>query len=79
MHTKLGYFTPILGLAVAALAIAAAPLASAAPPPTQPGPVATQSCTALGSAQTDCQSPGNAQIFVAPPQIDHLPYDGGAV
>jgi hypothetical protein len=89
MRVKLGYFTPILGSAAAAVAIAATPIAAAAPSPTQPETVATQSaepvapaqaqqsCTSSGM-QTVCRSPGNAQIFAAPPQVDYYTYDGGA-
>jgi hypothetical protein len=90
MRIRLGCFTPILGSVATAVAIAAAPIASAVPSATQSGTGATQStdpsapaqaeqsCTSLGSSQTVCQSPGNAQIFAAPPQVDYQPYAGGA-
>ena len=70
MRHKQKYITPLLA-ALAAAAIATAPIAAAAPS-------ATQSCTSSGSTQTDCQSPGNAQIYVAPPQVDYFTYRGGA-
>ncbi len=31
-----------------------------------------------GGTQNECQSPGNAQIYDAPPQVDYFPYAGGA-
>jgi hypothetical protein len=72
---------------LAALAIAVAPSAHAAPAST--GPVSgsdsaatqssqTQSCTAFGPNATSCQSPGNAEVYDAPPQVDYFPYAGGA-
>jgi len=92
VRIKLSYMTLLLGPAVAAVAIAAAPIATAAPTaasgPSQvaSGPAQDQSdpsqaqpsCDSLGGTQTECQSPGNAQIFDAPPQVDYFPYAGGA-
>ncbi len=89
MRNKQKSITPLLA-ALAAAAFATAPIAAAAPSATQSGTVATQSpdpsaptqaqqsCTSLGSSQTDCQSPGNAQVFVAPSQEDYFTYRGGA-
>jgi hypothetical protein len=37
-----------------------------------------QSCVSLGGTQNQCQSPGNVQIYDAPPQVDYFPYAGGA-
>ena len=72
-HNK-KYITPLLA-ALAAGALATAPIAAAAPSaPAQ----AQQSCAPVGSAQTDCQSPGNVQVYVAPPQVDYFTYRGGA-
>jgi len=70
---KQKYITSLV-TAFAAAAICTAPMAAAAPSATQ----AQQSCTPLSSAQTDCQSPGNVQVHVAPPQVDHFTYRGGA-
>lgn len=92
VRIKLSYMTLLLGPAVAAVAIAAAPIATAAPTAAsgpsqvasgpaqdQSGPSQAQpSCDSLGGTQTECQSPGNAQIFDAPPQVDYFPYAGGA-
>jgi hypothetical protein len=89
MRIKLGYFTAILGSTAAAVAIAAAPIAAAAQSSIHSETVATQStarsapavaqpsCTSSGT-QTACQSPGNVQVFAAPPKVDYLTYDGGA-
>jgi hypothetical protein len=83
------YLAPLLAAAATAVAIAAAPMAAAAPAQisasggagttgstsiTQP----QQSCLSLGGTQSQCQSPGNAQIYDAPPQVDYFPYAGGA-
>ena len=85
VRIKLSYMTPLLGPAVAAVAIAAAPIATAAPTaasgPSQDQSAPSQaqpSCNSLGGMQTECQSPANAQIYDAPPQVDYFPYAGGA-
>jgi hypothetical protein len=67
------YITPLLA-ALAAGALATAPIAAAAP---SASAQAQQSCSS-GSTQTVCQSPGNAQVFVAPQQVDYQTYTGGA-
>jgi hypothetical protein len=72
---QLGYFTPILGAAVAAIAISAAPLASA-DTSTPPGTL-QQSCSSSGGG-TVCQSPGNVQINDAPGPVQFYPYGGEA-
>jgi hypothetical protein len=85
MRIKLSYMTPLLVAAAAAVAIAAAPIATAAPTAAsgpsqvQSGPSQVQqSCTNLGGTQTECQSPGNAGVYDAPPQVTFFPYAGGA-
>src|SRR5882672_4640539 len=81
MRVKLNYVAPLLATGAAAVAIAVAPIAAAAPSqagasagPSEPA----QSCVTLGGTQSQCQSPGNAQIYDAPPQVDYFPYAGGA-
>jgi hypothetical protein len=85
MRIKLNYFAPLLA-AASAVAIAAAPIAAAAPSQGAAGAGAAassdsgqgqQSCVGLGGTQSQCQSPGNAQIYDAPPQVDYFPYAGG--
>ncbi len=36
-----------------------------------------RSCVSLGGTQSQCQSPGNAEVYDAPPQVDYFPYAGG--
>lgn len=85
MRVRLKFITPLLAAGVAGAAIAAAPMAAAEPAPVEPPPVATapasnseptrveQSCNNLGGTQTQCQSPGNVQIYDAPPQVNYFP------
>jgi uncharacterized membrane protein len=88
MRVKLNYFAPLLVTAATAVAVAFAPIATAAPSqgaagagsaaaPSDPGQ-SQQSCVTLGGTESQCQSPGNAQIYDAPPQVDYFPYAGGA-
>ena len=86
MRVKLNYFAPLLAVAASAVAIAVAPIAAAAPSQGAAGAGAAasgdssqgqQSCVGLGGNQSQCQSPGNAQIYDAPPQVDYFPYAGG--
>jgi hypothetical protein len=88
MRIRLNYFAPLLAAGTIAAAIAVAPIAAAATSQggssagpatdtsgsTQPG----QSCVTLGGTQSQCQSPGNAQVYDGPPQVDYFPYAGGA-
>jgi hypothetical protein len=78
MRLGLNHIAPLLAAGAAAVAIAAAPIATAAP--TAPGDPAQvqQSCAALGGTQSECQTPGNVQVYDAPPQVDYFPYAGGA-
>jgi hypothetical protein len=78
MQLGLNYIAPLLAAGAAAVAIAAAPVAAAAP--TAPGDNAQtqQSCANLGGTQTECQTPGNVQVYDSPPQVDYFPYAGGA-
>jgi hypothetical protein len=87
MRIKLNYIAPLLAAGAAAIAIAGAPTAVAAPAQPAAGASASsapgdlspaQQCTSLGGTQTVCQSPGNAQVYDSPPQVDYFPYAGGA-
>jgi hypothetical protein len=85
VRVRLKFITPLLAAGVAVAAIAVAPTAAADPTPVQSPPVAAapaanseparvaQSCTNLGGTQTQCQSPGNVQIYDAPPQVNYFP------
>ncbi len=86
MRVKRNYFGPLLAAAAATAAIAAAPIAAAAPSQDSGGAGTAastassqgqQSCVGLGGTQSQCESPGNAQIYDAPPQVDYFPYAGG--
>jgi hypothetical protein len=84
MRAKLNYFAPLLAAVTSAAAIAVAPIATAAPSQGAAGAGAAassnsgqQSCVGMGGTQSQCQSPGNAQIYDAPPRVDYFPYAGG--
>ena len=86
MPVRINFSASLLAVAATAGAIALAPSAMAAPNQgsANAGTAATsdqtqahQSCTSLGGTQSECQSPGNAQIYDAPPQVDYFPYAGG--
>jgi hypothetical protein len=87
MRVKLNYFAPLLAATATAVTMALAPVAAAAPSHDAPGagnaaapsePTAPhKSCVSLGSTQNLCQSPGNAEVYDAPPQVDYFPYAGG--
>jgi len=83
-----GYIASLLAAGAIAAAVAAAPIAAAAPSQgaSSAGSAATdssgsaqphQSCLTLGGTQSQCQSPGNAQVYDSPPQVDYFPYAGG--
>jgi hypothetical protein len=67
MRVRLNYIAPVLAAGTIVAAVAVAPIAAAAP-----------SQGASGGTQNQCQSPGNAQVYDAPPQVDFFPYAGGA-
>ena len=82
MGVNVNYFAPLLVAAwTIATAIAAAPTAAAAPSQgaasSRGSTQVRQSCVSLGGTQSQCQSPGNAQVYDAPPQVDYFPYAGG--
>jgi hypothetical protein len=78
MRLGLNHIAPLLAAGAAAVAIAAAPIATAArTAPGDPSQV-QQSCATLGGTQSECQAPGNVQVYDAPPQVDYFPYAGGA-
>jgi hypothetical protein len=75
----------LAGVGAVAVAVALAPCAKADPDAhsTGPGTAADssrvrESCVGLGGNTNACQSPGSAQIYDAPPQVDYFPYAGGA-
>jgi hypothetical protein len=88
MRVMLNYVAPLLAASTVLAATTVAPIATAATSqdassggtsaassgPTQPH----QSCVSSGSTLSRCQSPGNAQMYVAPGHLDYYPYTGGA-
>ncbi len=74
MRIRTPYLTTLLTAGAAALAIAAAPLATAAPTRAAPTPV-PQSGSATGGG-SECQSPGNVEIYDSPPPVSFEPYGG---
>ena len=91
MKTKLTYIAPLLVAGGVAVAIAVGPVAAAASGQAAAGAAggngatapsdssqSAQSCVSLGTTHNLCGSPGNAQIYDAPPQVDYFPYGGGA-
>jgi hypothetical protein len=86
MRVTWNYAAPFLAAAATVAAIAAAPVAAASSSQPTAGAGAStssdsspqQSCVSLGGTQSQCQSPGNAQVYDAPPQVDYFPYAGGA-
>jgi hypothetical protein len=67
MRIRCSHITTLLAAGAAALAIAAAPTASAA------DAVSSSSCNVAGGG-TECQSPGNVEIYDSPPPINFDPY-----
>jgi hypothetical protein len=88
MQVKLNYFAPLLAAGTIVAALAFAPIAAATTGQGAPDSGAAtassgstqpvQSCVTLGGTQSQCQSPGNSQVYDAPPQVDFFPYAGGA-
>ena len=87
MSMRLKYIAPLLGAGVSAVMIAVAPIAAAAPSPDAAAASGSSSpsnsgqqqlCMGLGGTSNVCQSPGDAQFYDAPPQVDYYPYAGGA-
>ena len=76
MRTRFGHAALLAVAGIFALAVTVAPVAAA---DNLPGNGASQqSCTQLGRTQVKCESPGNDQLYDAPPQVDFYPYAGGA-
>ena len=68
MTIRKSYITTLLATGAAAFAIAAAPTAMAASTP-------LQSCSVTGTG-SECQSPGNVEIYDSPPPVSFEPYGG---
>ena len=73
MSFRTSYLTTLLATGAAAVALAAAPMATAAP--TTTAPAMPQPCSTAGGG-SECRSPGNVQIYDAPPPVTYEPYGG---
>jgi len=74
MSFRTSYITTLLATGAAVVALAAAPMATAAPTTTASTPL-PQPCSTAG-AGSECQSPGNVQIYDSPPPVSYEPYGG---
>ena len=72
MRIRTPYITTLLTAGAAAVAIAAAPIATAAPTTAAPAPM-QKSCSTAGGG-SECQSPGNVEIYDSPPPVSFEPY-----
>ena len=74
MSFRTTYITTLLATGAAAVALAAAPIATAAPTTAAPAPM-QKSCSTAGGG-SECQSPGNVEIYDSPPPVSFEPYGG---
>ena len=74
MRIRTPYITTLLTAGAAAIAIAAAPMATAALTTAAPTPMQKSCSTASGGSE--CQSPGNVEIYDSPPPVSFEPYGG---
>lgn len=74
MSFRTTYITTLLATGAAVVALAAAPMATAAPTTTAPAPM-QKSCSTAGGG-SECQSPGNVEIYDSPPPVSFEPYGG---
>jgi hypothetical protein len=75
MSFRTTYITTLLATGAAVVALAAAPIATAAPTTAASTPLPPQPCSTAG-AGSECQSPGNVQIYDSPPPVSYEPYGG---
>ena len=76
MRTPLRYLTPVLAAAGAAAAILAAPIAAADPDSTLPQCTSVGGDQDVGTATTECATPGNVQLDATAPDGPHTPTRG---
>lgn len=76
MRTPLRYMTPVLAAAGAAAAILAAPAAAADPDSNSDLPQCTTvgGDQEVGTATTECATPGNVQLDATAPDVPAYPY-----
>lgn len=66
------YLTPLLAAAGAAVAVLGAPTAAA--DPTMPQCTSAGGDQSVGTATTECETPGNVQINATAPDVPAYPY-----
>ena len=74
MRTPLSYVTPVLAAASAAAAIVAAPVAAADPDSDLPQCTSVGGDESVGTATTECATPGNVQINATAPDVPAYAY-----
>jgi hypothetical protein len=75
MRTPLRYLIPVLAAAGAAAAVAAAPIAAADPDDsTLPQCTSVGGDQAVGTATTECATPGNVQLNATAPDVPAYAY-----
>jgi hypothetical protein len=76
MRKPLRYVTPVLAAACAAAAVVAAPVAAADPDPdpTLPQCTSVGGDESVGTATTECATPGNVQINATAPDVPAYAY-----
>ena len=74
MRTPLRDVTPAFAAACAAAAIVAAPVAAADPDPTLPQCTSVGGDESVGTATTECATPGNVQINATAPDVPAYAY-----
>jgi len=74
MRTPLRYVTPVLAAASAAAAIVAAPVAAADPDSDLPQCTSVGGDESVGTATTECATPGNVQINATAPDVPAYAY-----
>lgn len=75
MRTAMRYLIPVLAAAGAAAAVAAAPIAAADPDnSTLPQCESVGGDQAVGTATTECETPGNVQLNATAPDVPTYAY-----
>jgi hypothetical protein len=74
MRTPLRFMIPAIAAAGAAAAIVAAPAAAADPNPTLPQCTSVGGDQSVGTATTECATPGNVQINATAPDVPTYAY-----
>ncbi|OBA98610.1 hypothetical protein A5662_16035 [Mycobacteriaceae bacterium 1482268.1] len=74
MRTPLRYVISVVAVSGAAAALAAAPIAAADPDSTLPQCTTVGGDQSVGTATTECETPGNVQLNATAPDVPVYPY-----